>query len=278
MREDAVKGNENATIRNGQYQEAMKETPVLVKNKTGTDLVSVDTVKYSDGSHMIRVNVNVEPGNSISTQFEGAYTNEDAAIEAGIRQAKEIAQGSLNEQEIIDHLNEMDTKIERMQLEKEMEKQMKDEYKSEAVAQYKPIISNLTRYANRRQKSGRLEITANDISTDRDARAISDWLRNEQMSGMYEGKTEDSILNDYLDQSDYNNKPTTKKAPKMKPKAQIETEILPNVTEKTSTMQLSEGPYKGQFQVTIVEGSNKGKFAIGKTEESAMMKLEDVKV
>lgn len=74
----------------------MKENPVVLEDNTGQEIVSVDTVKYSDGSHSVRTTVTTEPSNTISTPFEGSYPTEQDAIDAGIAKAEELSQNTPN--------------------------------------------------------------------------------------------------------------------------------------------------------------------------------------
>lgn len=90
MRTEAAKGNENAIIRNGNYQEAVKTTDVAIKDAYGNPVAKIETVGYEDGVVSVRVSVTDTGKNTVSTQFQGEYTSKDAAVKAGAVQTQMI--------------------------------------------------------------------------------------------------------------------------------------------------------------------------------------------
>ena len=115
---------------------------------------------------------------------------------------------------------------------------MKKEMKTEAEAQIKDrwngIQKDLALYANRRSRSGNMEITMDDIQKDSNARNIHNWLRNEQANGRFEDMTEDEVLNKWLDETYYINKDTRTSRSRNKPKT-VKERVSASREEKPSS-------------------------------------------
>lgn len=102
MREDAAKGNENAIIRNGNYQEAVKTTDVAIKDTAGNPVAKIETVGYEDGKVSVRVSVTDAEKNTVSTQFQGEYPSKEAAVKAGAVQTQMILDNNVSKAPIAD--------------------------------------------------------------------------------------------------------------------------------------------------------------------------------